>query len=77
MLILAYRTSVQEMTGATPFSLMFGRSVQLPIDLEFNLPVVTYNSLSQYQKQLREQVQQSYNTVRQHTFMEQNRQRSL
>ena len=42
---------------------MFGRSAQLPIDLEFNLPVVTYNSLSQYQKQLCEQLQQSYNTV--------------
>ena len=51
---------------------MFGRSAQLPIDLEFNLPVETYNSLSQYQKQLHEQFQQSYNTVRQHTLKEQN-----
>ena len=77
MLMLAYRTSQQETTAATPFSLMFGRSAQLPIDLEFNLPVETYNSLSQYQKQLREQFQQPYNTVRQHTLKEQNRHKDL
>jgi len=59
MLMLAYRTNVQETSGAMPFSLMFGLSAQLPIDLEFNLPVVTNNSLSQYQKQLGEQLQQS------------------
>ena len=56
---------------------MFGHSAQLPIDLEFNLPVVTYNSLSQYQKQLCEQLQQSYNTVRQHTLREQKRHKDL
>ena len=33
MLMLAYRTSLQETTAATPFSLMFGCSAQLPIDL--------------------------------------------
>ena len=40
MLMLAYRTSVHETTGATYLSLMFGRS-----------PLSTYNSPSQYQKQ--------------------------
>ena len=73
MLMLAYRTSVHETTGATPFCLMFGRSALLPIDLEFNLPTASYNSPSQYQKQLHKQLQQAYNTVRQHTSVEHSR----
>ena len=47
VLILAYRTSMQETIGATPFSLMFGRSARLPIDIEFNLPSPNYGSLDQ------------------------------
>ena len=56
---------------------MFGRSAQLPIDLELNLPTATYNGLSQYQKQLHEQLQQAYDTVCQHTFVEQNQHKEL
>ena len=33
LIMIAYRTSVQESTGATPFSLMFGREAHLPIDV--------------------------------------------
>ena len=47
VLILAYRTSMQETIGATPFSLMFGRSARLPIDIEFNLPSPNYGGLDQ------------------------------
>ena len=72
MLMLAYRTSVQETTGATPSLSCLDALLNYHLILIFNLPVVTYNSLSQYQKQLREQLQQSYNTVRQHTLREQN-----
>ena len=78
LLMLAYRTSVQETTGATPFSLMFGRPAQLPIDLEFNLPTATYgNSPNSYQHQLREHLQQAYQTVRKHTLREQSRHKHL
>ncbi len=38
VLMLAYRTSMQETTRATPFFLMFSHHAKLPIDLEFNLP---------------------------------------
>ena len=34
--MLAYRTSVQKTTKATPFSLMFGREIRLPIDVMFD-----------------------------------------
>ena len=57
LLMLAHRTSVQETTGATPFSLMFGRLARLPIDIEFNLLSTSHMSLNQYQSQLQNQLQ--------------------
>ena len=77
VLMLAYRTSTQETTGATPFSLMFGRSARLPIDLEFNLPSPNYVSLDQYQNHLQQQLRQAYTAVREHSLAEQARQKRL
>ena len=37
-LMCAYRASVQESTGFTPNRLMFGREINLPIDLMFPVP---------------------------------------
>ena len=37
-LMLAYRTSIHEATKHTPFSLMSGREVQLPIDVMYGRP---------------------------------------
>ena len=36
--MFAYHTSVQECTWCTPFQLVFGRDVRLPIDVMFGLP---------------------------------------
>lgn len=36
--MMAYHASVHETTKATSFSLMFGREVQLPIDVMFGKP---------------------------------------
>ena len=38
MVMMAYRTSVQESTGCTPFYLMIGREGRLPADVMFRLP---------------------------------------
>ncbi|KRX98943.1 Retrovirus-related Pol polyprotein from transposon 17.6 [Trichinella pseudospiralis] len=38
--LLAYRTSVHESTGATPYRVLYGREATLPIDLMYGLPEV-------------------------------------
>ena len=40
--MLTYRTSVQETTGTTPFSLMFGCEPRLPEDIMFSSPAEEY-----------------------------------
>ena len=35
---MAYRTSVRESTSYTPFKLMFGRYVRLPVEHMFGIP---------------------------------------
>lgn len=66
---LAYNTSVQETTGFTPFFLMFGREVRMPVDLVYGLPPNTDSeSVSHlaYVQQLQENLEASYSFVRLH-----------
>jgi hypothetical protein len=77
MLLLAYRTSVQETTGVTPFSVTFGRSARFPIDIEFDLPYASYESPKQYGRVLHQCLQESYATVCEHSSAEQSRQERL
>ena len=57
--LLAYRKSNNESTGATPFSLLYGREARLPVDLCFDPPpdhdqsVTTYG---EYTRQLKERL---------------------
>eukprot|EP00731_Ephydatia_muelleri_P008580 Em0004g918a len=62
-LMLAYRTSVHEATKHTPFSLMFGREVQLPIDVMFGLPTGSGQptNVPVYVKELRKWLSEAYN----------------
>ena len=41
LVMLAYRTSLQESTGCTPFELVFGRDAWLPVDVMYGLPPQT------------------------------------
>ena len=52
-IMLAYRTSVQEMMGVSPYFLMFGRDPCLPVDIEFQLPFEDcYTGTEAYRKKL-------------------------
>ena len=65
-LLLAYRTSVQETTGTTPFQLMFGRNPRLPEDIQYSLPVQSHDSVTQYTIVLKGRLQRSYQAVIKH-----------
>ncbi|KRY07124.1 Retrovirus-related Pol polyprotein from transposon [Trichinella patagoniensis] len=46
--LLAYRRSVQESTGATPYRVLYGREATLPIDLMYGLPEVQPRTPAEY-----------------------------
>ena len=78
LVMYAYRTSIHETTGATPFSLMFGREARLPIDLMFPPPEAQNDSTpSKYAAELRIRLEQAYHSVRQHMSLRQQRQKEL
>ncbi|RXN17163.1 Retrovirus-related Pol polyprotein from transposon 412 [Labeo rohita] len=60
-LVHAYNCTKNEVTGFTPYELMFGRQPRLPIDLALGLPINHQpGSHSQYVNNLRSQLQESY-----------------
>ena len=71
LLMFAYRTSVHETNGVTPFEMMFGREVVLPEHLMFNLPVsieqVPQESV-EYVDHLKKRFQLVYQYVTQHAY---------
>lgn len=61
-LVHAYNCTKSEVTGFSPYELMFGRQPRLPVDLAFSLPVKEeqQKSHSQYVKNLRSRLEESY-----------------
>lgn len=61
-LVHAYNCTRNEVTGFTPYELMFGRQPRLPVDLAFGLPVQGGQRLShsQYVQTLKSRLQESY-----------------
>ncbi|KAK2879333.1 hypothetical protein Q8A73_005096 [Channa argus] len=58
----AYNCTKNEVTGFTPYELMFGRQPRLPIDIAFGLPVNESSVIphSQYVKRLKSYLTESY-----------------
>ena len=68
LLLFAYRTSMHETNGVTPFEMVFGREVVLPEHLMFNLPVSTKQVLQEgveYVDYLKKRFQLVHQYVRQ------------
>ena len=77
LVMLAYRTSVQETTGTTPFSLMFGHESRLPEDIMFGIPADEYTSPEQYSHILVERVKRGCQLVRDHAEKKQRQQKDM
>ncbi|KAK7899346.1 hypothetical protein WMY93_020199 [Mugilogobius chulae] len=61
-LVHAYNCTRNEVTGFTPYELMFGRTPRLPVDLAFGLPVrdKPATSHTEYVKNLKTRLEESY-----------------
>lgn len=74
--LFAYRTSVHESTGATPFFLLYGREARLPIDLCFAPPPgdETAASYNHYATQLQDRLATSFKLAQNKLQLSQKRQ---
>ena len=61
---LAYNSSVHASTRFSPFFLMFGRQVKLPVDLMYGSSKIEEVSVLEYVQRLKEDLQSSYQLVR-------------
>uniref|UniRef100_A0A8C6KJ83 Gypsy retrotransposon integrase-like protein 1 n=1 Tax=Nothobranchius furzeri TaxID=105023 RepID=A0A8C6KJ83_NOTFU len=61
----SYNCTKNDVTGYSPYELMFGRQPRLPIDITFELPHLNKPSIthSQYVKELKSHLEQSYDIV--------------
>ena len=76
LMMFAYRTSVQESTGCTPYQLVFGREVRLPIDVMFGLPPhYPPTEINKYAMGLRMRLDKAYRQVREYMGLQQRRQK--
>ena len=60
--LMAYRNAVQTSTGFTPDFLMYGREMQLPIDIMYRSPNQEV-SRSQYAHEVRDTLQNAYSAT--------------
>lgn len=64
-LVHAYNCTRNDLTGFSPYELMFGRHPRLPIDLAFGLPVdKSSQSHSSYVRNLKVHLEESYRVAR-------------
>ena len=63
-------------TGATPFSLVYGWEAKLPEDVLFSISSVEVTNSHGYAEVLKERIQHAYQRVRDHSMVEQKKQKA-
>ena len=74
---LAYNSSVHASTGFSPFFLMFGRQVTLPVDLMYGISHEEEVLLPEYVERLKERLRGAYALVRERCGTEHRRQKAI
>ncbi|KAL9963717.1 hypothetical protein ACROYT_G027251 [Oculina patagonica] len=72
--MMAYRSSVHVSTGHTPFELMFGRKMRIPLDVMMGSADTTDHSYAEFVADLHENLETAYRDVRQNLKVSQRRQ---
>ena len=73
--LMAYRSSVQESTGETPFAMMFGAEMQIPLDLMLGTGDEKTAEKTNYVADLRDKIESTHRQVRESIKLAQKRQR--
>jgi hypothetical protein len=67
MLLMAYRSSTHETTGVSPCKMMFGREINLPIDLLLGKPESQkYQSATEFAYELENRIDEIHDFAREH-----------
>ena len=72
-LMLAYRSNVHQSTGYTPFQLVFGREIRLPVDAVSQRPQEEFTQYSNFVSQLKRDLEIAHSLARKHLKGSQNR----
>ena len=75
--LLAYRSSVHSSTRETPAMLMFGRELQLPVDLMFASPIQPASTVKEYVPKLMLSLKTAYDHARAAGITAQKRQKAV
>ena len=64
LVMLAYRSSTHESTGYTPYKMLFGRDIRLPVDVIYGRPENSFETQTEYVQELRKTLEEVHQLAR-------------